>query len=242
MKRILILLILATSINFGFAQDKLGFGNMPDGVDSAGFGTVTTWVKKASNEIWGTEIVEVTSSVTGRIWMDRNIGALRAATSSVDSDSYGYLFQWGRNPDGHEIRTSDTTNVLSETDTPIDGDFIISSSVPYDWRTPQNDNLWQSAIQGEWRLPTSAEFEAERVGWVSNNAEGAYGSTLKITVGGYRTPSGNGSIIASGTICYYWTKDTNGIYTNTLWVTTTNAVSNLISYRGRGASVRLIKD
>jgi Leucine-rich repeat (LRR) protein len=64
MKRILILLILATSVNFGFSQDKLGFGNMPDGVDSAGFGTVTTWVKP-SNAI---TIITMSTTSTSETW------------------------------------------------------------------------------------------------------------------------------------------------------------------------------
>ena len=39
---------------------------------------------------------------TGKIWMDRNLGATQAATSSTDAASYGDLYQWGRAADGHE--------------------------------------------------------------------------------------------------------------------------------------------
>ena len=43
-----------------------------------------------------TTIVDVTNPTTGAIWMDRNLGATQAATSSTDVDAYGDLYQWGR--------------------------------------------------------------------------------------------------------------------------------------------------
>lgn len=39
-------------------------------------------------------IPTVTSS-TGKVWMDRNIGASRKAQGSADVQAYGHLFQWG---------------------------------------------------------------------------------------------------------------------------------------------------
>ena len=42
-----------------------------------------------------TAIVTVTSA-TGKVWMDRNLGAGRVATSSTDTEAYGDLYQWGR--------------------------------------------------------------------------------------------------------------------------------------------------
>lgn len=62
-----------------------------------------------------TVIVEVTGA-NGRIWMDRNLGATRAATSSTDNGSYGHYYQWGRDADKHQIRTSTSTTTLSSTD------------------------------------------------------------------------------------------------------------------------------
>jgi hypothetical protein len=91
----------------------------------------------------GLEYQFVTNPTTGRTWLDRNLGATRVATAYNDSDAYGDLYQWGRLTDGHEKRTSSTTAVLSATDVPGHGDFILSPSSPYDWRNPQNDNLWQ---------------------------------------------------------------------------------------------------
>ena len=90
-----------------------------------------------------TTIVDVTNPTTGAIWMDRNLGATQAATSSTDVDAYGDLYQWGRFSDGHQCRTSATTSTLSSIDQPAHGDFILAQYSPYDWRSPQNDNLWQ---------------------------------------------------------------------------------------------------
>jgi len=38
-------------------------------------------------------------SKTGRVWMDRNLGASQVATSSTDPLSLGDLYQWGRGTD-----------------------------------------------------------------------------------------------------------------------------------------------
>ena len=40
-----------------------------------------------------TELVEVINPVTGRTWMDRNLGASRAATSITDEEAYGHYYQ-----------------------------------------------------------------------------------------------------------------------------------------------------
>jgi hypothetical protein len=86
-----------------------------------------------------TEIVEVFNPATGKTWMDRNLGASRAATSSTDAEAYGDLYQWGRAADGHQKRTSGTTSTLSNSDTPGHGNFILAPKIsPWDWRSPQN--------------------------------------------------------------------------------------------------------
>ena len=77
-----------------------------------------------------TAIVDVTNPTTGRIWMDRNLGATQAATSSTDANSYGDLYQWGRRSDGHQCRTSATTTTLSSTDQPANASFIVAPNTP----------------------------------------------------------------------------------------------------------------
>ena len=48
-----------------------------------------------------TAIVDITLP-DGSIWMDRDMGALRAATDVMDMFSAGCLYQYGRKPDGHQ--------------------------------------------------------------------------------------------------------------------------------------------
>ena len=59
-----------------------------------------------------------------RCWLDRNLGASRVANSYDDSQAYGYLFQWGRANDGHQIRTRSTIIGPVSTDTP--GSFFVT--------------------------------------------------------------------------------------------------------------------
>ena len=139
-----------------------------------------------------TEVVDVTNPTTGKTWMDRNLGASQVANSSTDTAAYGDLYQWGRGADGHQCRDSGTTSTLSSTDQPGHGDFITISSSPYDWRSSQNDNLWQGVnglnnpCPSGYRLPTEAELDAERESWSSNNSAGAFASPLKLPVAGDR--------------------------------------------------------
>lgn len=136
--------------------------------------------------------VNTVTSATGRVWMDRNLGALRSALNKADPDAYGALFQWGRLNDGHAWRSSTTTPTRSNTDVPGHDSFITVSTIPYDWRTPQNDNLWQGVsgvnnpCPAGFRLPTGAEWEIDRASWSSNDAAGAFASPLKLVLAGFR--------------------------------------------------------
>jgi uncharacterized protein (TIGR02145 family) len=192
-----------------------------------------------------TSVVEIINPATGRIWMDRNLGASQAAISSNDANAYGDLYQWGRRSDGHQCRTSDTTNTLSSTDQPAHGDFISSFSSPHDWRLPQNDNLWQG-VNGVnnpcpvgYRLPSEAELNAERLSWNINNASGANSSPIKLTAAGSRLHTGD--IVESGIVGYYCGSTISSINSKYLLFTSTTALIH-ISNRTNGSSVRCIKD
>jgi uncharacterized protein (TIGR02145 family) len=194
---------------------------------------------------FGTEIVEVTNPVTGKTWMDRNLGASRAATSSTDEQAYGDLYQWGRGTDGHEKRTSGTTTTLSTSDTPGHGDFIFAQNSPYDWRSPQNDNLWQGVggsnnpCPGGYRIPTETEWEAERLSWGSNDTAGAFASSLKLPVTGFRYINGSLQYVGSAGFC--WSSTVDGANSRGLRFTSSDA-SMGSSRRNHGYSVRCIKD
>ena len=193
-----------------------------------------------------TVIVDVTNPTTGEIWMDRNLGATQAATSSTDANAYGDLYQWGRRSDGHQCRTSATSIVLSSTDQPANGGFIIAPNTPQNWRSPQNDNLWQGVngvnnpCPSGYRLPTEAELETERLSWSSNNAQGAFASLLKLPVAGFRHAS-NGSLNYVGGFGYYWSSTVNGVHSHRLLFNSWDAAMS-IDYRATGYSVRCLKD
>ena len=183
----------------------------------------------------------VTNPTTGEIWMDRNLGASQVATSSTDANAYGDLYQWGRAADGHEIRTSGTTTTLATSDTPGHGNFIIS----YDWRNPQNNNLWQGVsgtnnpCPSGYRLPTEAEWEAERTSWSSNNAAGAFASPLKLPVAGRRYSGG--SLYSVGSGGGYWASTVDGTSSRSLSFNSSLAYMDSGS-RANGDSVRCLKD
>ena len=186
------------------------------------------------------------TSATGRIWMDRNLGASQVAASSTDAASYGDLYQWGRGTDGHQIRTSAITTTLSSTDQPGHGDFIATSSTPGDWRSPQNDNLWQSVsgvnnpCPSGYRLPTLTEWDSERLSWTANSSVGAYGSPLKLPLTGHRSWY-DGSFFSVGSVGYYWSSSVTGNNSNSLIFHSGSASMNTSSRRN-GFSVRCIKD
>ena len=194
------------------------------------------------------EIVDVMNPGTGVTWMDRNLGASQAATSSTDADAYGDLYQWGRGADGHQCRNSVTTTTLSSSDQPGNGDFITSNSgANWDWRSPQNDDLWQG-VNGVnnpcpigYRVPTEAEWDAERASWAPNsNATGAINSPLKLPMAGYRLFS-DGSLNTVGTLGIYWSSTVSSTNSRYFRFSSSDALF-FPSFRASGYSVRCIKD
>ena len=200
-------------------------------------------------------VVDVVST-TGKTWMDRNLGASQVATSSTDANSYGDLYQWGRRSDGHQCRNSSTTSTLSSVDEPVHGSFITASSGNnYDWRSGQNANLWQyvsaastgvnNPCPSGYRIPTSAELEAERATWgggANNSSTGAFASLLKLPLAGNRDAS-SGSLTNVGTIGEIHSSTINGIYRNALSFSNINTSANTAAGgRAFGSSVRCIKN
>jgi hypothetical protein len=202
----------------------------------------TNLVGGAASSPWAS----VTNPTTGKIWMDRNLGATQVATSSTDAASYGDLYQWGRGADGHQIRTSGTTSTLSSADQPGNNLFIIPISSPNDWRSGQNVNLWQGVngvnnpCPSGYRLPTEPEWEAERLSWISNDEVGAFASPLKLPMAGNRSGS-NGLLGSVGTVGYYWSS--TGIFSHSSYLYFYSSGAGMGNYpRAFGISVRCFKD
>jgi uncharacterized protein (TIGR02145 family) len=191
------------------------------------------------------ETFEVLSPATGRIWMDRNLGATRVAVSLTDSLAYGDLYQWGRGADDHQKRTSFMISTLSNTDQPRIDLFILAPNFPHDWRSPQNHTLWQG-LDGinnpcplGFRLPTQEEWEAERASWISSDVTGAFASFLKLPPAGRRNYS-EGPFYDVDKYGYYWSSTVDGAFSRGLGVF--DLFAGMFSYnRAGGNSVRCIK-
>jgi len=132
------------------------------------------------DEIWhmGTMYCPVASPfATGKVWLDRNLGASQVCTDFNDTACYGDYYQWGRDADGHEKNTSvsravSDAIVTTNVDDVGHGEFIESNSTyDYDWtKTDNNGSLrianW-SKTDGTftcpegYRVPTLDELKAE---------------------------------------------------------------------------------
>ena len=211
-------------------------------------GDNVTFTYKGGLVTYGT----VLNSTTIQCWFDRNLGASQVATAFDDSQAYGDLFQWGRLDDGHQTRTSGTTDTLSSgenPDIPGHSNFIYGMGSPYDWRSPQNNDLWQ-VVDGirinnpcptGWRLPTSDEWNAEKNSWSSQNRVGAFVSPLKLTAAGYRNCSDALLDDSVGSFGYYWSSSVGGSGAFYLYFLSSNAFM-FSCFRADGFSVRCLKD
>jgi hypothetical protein len=210
----------------------------------------------------------VTSPTTGRVWLDRNLGAGSACNESRDSGNFasgaeyflahnnctGRYFQWGRNPDKHQFIGSSTRvdKALDISDVGFPS-FILILPVPhFDWVADGVDNnntlriaQWSktdgsSVCPVAFRVPTRAELSAELAGL--QNRDDAYQSFLKIGTSSFRDPL-TGDIVAIGNEIFLWTVDDSFDHESAHCIIF-NQVNKIESTRSRafGASVRCIKN
>ncbi|MCB4779008.1 MAG: pre-peptidase C-terminal domain-containing protein, partial [Sulfurovum sp.] len=158
------------------------------------------------------------TSQTGRIWLDRNIGAARVATSSPNQESHGYYFQWGRPADGHQFAYSEPTSKQATTIFPSSNEFIIVDNTTTDWVEDGADTdgiqrrLFLSVVDGKgicpqgYRVPTAAEWKSE-LKYAPNMRQ----SVLKLPLAGFRNGE-NGEIEKAESTINSFMQDVAGYY------------------------------
>ena len=146
----------------------------------------------------GTEYCDVTSPYTGRVWLNKNLGASRVCTAYDDTECYGDYYQWGRKADGHEDITRRTTSTQAGDVYNAGCEFIIRH---LDWawagvddnggtRSANWSNTYGNyACPAGYRVPTIDELKAELLDAGSaeiHNMYDAFSSFLKLPSAGYR--------------------------------------------------------
>jgi uncharacterized protein (TIGR02145 family) len=187
----------------------------------------------------GQDYKVITSPITGKKWLDRNLGATQVCISSTDKACYGDYYQWGRLADGHEKASSNITTTLANDISDIGSKFIVKYK---DWTTSDIEGdvrkVQWAKIDGTgicpvgFRVPTQTELRAETIGYSSTdnistgavkvtNAETAFQNFLKLPVAGVREAF-DGSIQKQNLGGFLWTTAVD------------NSESQFIGY-GRGA-------
>jgi len=225
---------------------------------------------KGSN---GGPVTEEGIVINGVRWATRNLDI--GGHFVAKPEDYGALFQWGRRADGHESRTSFAypTNDESEENGVVNvseldtygqiptthaayGKFVKQSDDPYDWRTPQDDNLWGVAKTANdpsptgWRVPTHEELESlanetyVTHEWTTKNGINGYrftdkatGNTLFLPAAGERNPNSS-TLIYAGMVGSYWGSSVTGAY----YLSFFSGTVDPSYYRAAGRSLRCVAE
>ena len=189
---------------------------------------------------------------TGKTWMTTNLGASAIPESVTDTAGYGFLFQWGRKADGHQIvRPEPAGQTTTQSNDPTHGLFILgtASNSYWDWRVTRNNTLWNGVSGANnpcptgFRVPTRAEFEAEIAIISPQTGAGGFASSLALTYAGERRSGqfGTGNLRYQGTQGTYWLNELNGDVAYYITFTNSGFIVNN-SVRSDARAVRCIKN
>ena len=208
----------------------------------------------------GLEYKIITSPITGKKWLDRNLGATQACISSTDKACYGDYYQWGRLADGHEKVSSSMSTTLASDISDIGNKFVTKYK---DWTMSDTDGsvrkVQWAKIDGTgvcpvgFKVPTQTELRAETIGYLGsdNTSTGAvkvidsataFQNFLKLPLAGMRHFIGQ--FVGVGLGGLYWTNSTdidNKIWSSGIVISKDRAEFGG-SERSFGASIRCIKD
>ena len=198
----------------------------------------------------GTTYSTVTSPYTGKVWLDRNLGAAQVCTIYTDTACYGDYYQWGRDFDGHQDSTSANTTTQATDVNNAGNSFITSGSSPYDWTTADSNGSlrtvnWSktdgtSVCPMGFRVPTLTELKAETLDNGVSNSATAFSNFLKLPVAGYRHNYAGG-LNGQGTYGYVWTSSVNDFNSDIVNFNNSGAATNDYG-RAYGLTVRCLRD
>jgi len=227
--------------NFNFYEATRGKGSLDvKGIDKT-FKTpqadkieISTGYAPQTIEFHGLEYKTVLSPYTGRVWLDRNIGAKEVCQNIADSACFGDYFSFGRGMDGHEKVDSNYTDIKASSIYNTGNKFIyVEGTSSYDWvESGVDDNLAKRAeffskTDGSgvcprgFRIPTKDEitydtYYNERLDSFETLRD-AEKNFLKLPAAGYRNAF---SKVARLT----YAKEQGFLWTSTLYTTTENEV------------------
>jgi uncharacterized protein (TIGR02145 family) len=212
------------------------------------------------------------TSPTGKVWMDRNLGANNTPTAFDDYQNYGNLYQWGRGSDGHQVVSFNDKTIANPNSNTTSTKYTSGSSTRFiiggtgtfifDWRVSSNNFLWDGVnsinnpCPNGFRLPTNTEANAEANLIMANsntNKRIAAFALLKLTASGYRYVE-VGQFIETGVTGRYWTSTTGGTYVPGngipgqgpgvyhFFISSSSAGTSNQTTRASGFSVRCIQD
>ena len=201
----------------------------------------------------GTTYGIVTSPYTGRVWLDRNLGAARVCQSFNDTACYGDYYQWGRNFDGHQDSMSTTTTIQATDVNNAGSAFITSGNAnSYDWaKSADSSGSLRSANWSKtdgssvcptgFRVPTIVELRAETLDNGVTNRDTAFSNFLKLPSAGIRNYF-DGSMNDVGSWGDVWSSSASGSYASILYFGSGYADWYSNGYRAYGRSVRCLRD
>jgi uncharacterized protein (TIGR02145 family) len=99
-------------------------------------------------------------------WLDRNLGAtaVTGQAGATLAALTGYLYQWGRSTDGHQIPTSSLSSTKETNAFSTSSNFITTSTQNENWLTSNPTDLWANESSPNnpcppgFRVPTATEF------------------------------------------------------------------------------------
>ena len=251
--------------NYNFYEATRGMGSLSvSDIDNAmresGEQVLIAPTYQPESVTWrGLNYQTVKSPYTGRIWLDRNLGATRVCQSFDDRACYGGLFAFGRGMDGHQKRTSPIVQERFDTVTPERESFVVvgHNTTLVDWVVAGvdddlskrhafvTDDSGAGLCPRGFRLPTIDEFYAETSG---NEVRDPFpGDTigvnfLKLPMNGSRlSQTTRTSFYRVGTQGSYWSSSVNEGKVRHLLFDKDVTITYATRYMSNGEGVRCIK-